>query len=1659
MLDQNLQLEIEEQNQDNIKSLARTLRMSQGQFSLIVVRCNYAKLRETMLTKLRELLKRDGIHLGELVLTKTAETLYSTIDEWKQREYSEQEKWAITVLGLEDVQEIDQLLNATNSMREEFRKNFTVPVVLWVNETISKKLIRLVPDIESWATTFELALPPADLIGFLKNNIEKVLEAILAAGDLQFIPNSLILGDDSANEIEAAYADLQSWNIPIEPEIQANLQLLRGRDDYATDKIEEALAHYQDSLNYWQEPINLKNSCPKSNIPKYYDHDDHGNTVMQGIVLYLMGLCYRRLAEQHGVKNYEYWLKAKNHLEKSIYTFIDATRFDLVAKFINQLGESFRRLDMKHDLWRLALNARQLHQSTEQYSVHLAQDYGFMAEVGLSRQQWHDAKEWAEIALDILKRTPPESEFLRTSVYPQHQGWYLWLLAQAEEQLSNINLAISHLELAKKSAKPQLDPSLYLDILEMLQRLYFSQGKYQQAFDIRKESQTIQHQFGYIAFIGPARLRPQLQVLNLPVESISQVMSIANEIKASGRGEDVNQLIARIKSTQHKLTVIYGPSGVGKSSILTSGLLPELTDQIINARKVKTILLQVYHDWKRELSRQLQIFPSDTENHGMTNIDDLVNLLKKQSDNNFYTVLVFDQFEDLLLSEIDGLKYENFFEFLRKGLDVPFVKVILSLRDDYLHKLLEASRIDSLKTNNPEIMADILQKNNLFYLGNFSRHQAKQVIESLTEHSQFYLEAALIDQLVTDLSQDLGEVRPIELQIVGAQMQRDEIATLSQYEQLGPTPKQNLVERFLEEVIRYCGPENEATAIEVLYLLTDEKLTRPLKSRSELEDNLMPESVNNLDLVLYILEESRLLYCWSELPSEPYQLVHDYLVEFIRKKREEALSEEQFQELNLLRNRNQQLLEIKEKDEQIKKMERQKRLTLRRSLAGTVFAAICLFGLAQYAFHQKQRAEKAEVTALTSAVDTLATANDQLKVLQQTIRIADNLQKKSGTTSLISEEDEENALIDLRTVISQQQEYNRLSNDETVIKVKFSPDGRLIAFLGSSGVIKVIDLQEQNLQKKKHTFFYEQKNDNKMEKVSTFNIAFSPDSQQIASGHSNSKIKIWTTEGKLVRTLEGHQDKVYTLTYSSDGKSLISGSADGTIKVWDVNNGNVIKNIEIKDKSEVSSIDISRDGKNIVGVITNDKLSPGNFIQIWNKEGQLLKTMPSDNDVWIYDVKFSPDGQKIAIASEDALIKIWEFNTNNPPVILKGHSADVSSIDFSKDGKILISGAEDKTLRVWDLTLGKLIRTWMGYEGDTNSVQFSPDNKSIAVTSANNVHLWDTYKTPISRTLMGNTDWVYGATFSPDSQMLATGSGDKIVRLWHPEGILLQELIGHNGAVNRVIFSQDAKTIVSASGDQTVKIWDIKTGKLLHSLEHGNSVIDVDFHPKQPNILVTMTESGTMQTWDVNGNRINSVNLHNYVEGKQSKVDGLSFRGDGQQKAVVLGRHVMIWSEGNDIPELLAQETDIQDVKFDRAGNLAIALNNQVKIFNQDLKLINTVIFPGKKSEKINSIAFSADNQNLATSAGKEIIIWKKSDNQKYKKFLTLEHSDPVINLSFSPDNQFLVVSGRNHKVNVWVMDNLSLDTLLSSTCNWLQNYLAQEQTGTLKKEDKLCQK
>ncbi|NJR18479.1 MAG: hypothetical protein HC785_24035 [Calothrix sp. CSU_2_0] len=63
--------------------------------------------------------------------------------------------------------------------------------------------------------------------------------------------------------------------------------------------------------------------------------------------------------------------------------------------------------------------------------------------------------------------------------------------------------------------------------------------------------------------------------------------------------------------------------------------------------------------------------------------------LKKNVDNNLLTVLIFDQFEEFFFAYKNPAQRQPFFEFIRDCLNIPYVKIILSLREDYLHYLLE----------------------------------------------------------------------------------------------------------------------------------------------------------------------------------------------------------------------------------------------------------------------------------------------------------------------------------------------------------------------------------------------------------------------------------------------------------------------------------------------------------------------------------------------------------------------------------------------------------------------------------------------------------------------------------------------------------------------------------------------------------------------------------------------------------------------------------------------------------------------------------------------------------------------------------------------------------------------------------------------------------
>ncbi len=138
--------DVQANHKRSLRRLAKAISLSQGEFSLILVSCNYPQLQEQMAKLLKEI---STVEIQELVLHPSVKTLYTTI----QKTIEDRQPQALMVFGLDSVVDINQVLTSTNLVRNQFRKQFAFPLVLWVSDEILQKLTRMAPDFKNWATT------------------------------------------------------------------------------------------------------------------------------------------------------------------------------------------------------------------------------------------------------------------------------------------------------------------------------------------------------------------------------------------------------------------------------------------------------------------------------------------------------------------------------------------------------------------------------------------------------------------------------------------------------------------------------------------------------------------------------------------------------------------------------------------------------------------------------------------------------------------------------------------------------------------------------------------------------------------------------------------------------------------------------------------------------------------------------------------------------------------------------------------------------------------------------------------------------------------------------------------------------------------------------------------------------------------------------------------------------------------------------------------------------------------------------------------------------------------------------------------------------------------------------------------------------------------
>ena len=279
----------------------------------------------------------------------------------------------------------------------------------------------------------------------------------------------------------------------------------------------------------------------------------------------------------------------------------------------------------------------------------------------------------------------------------------------------------------------------------------------------------------------------------------------------------------------------------------------------------------------------------------------------------------------------------------------------------------------------------------------------------------------------------------------------------------------------------------------------------------------------------------------------------------------------------------------------------------------------------------------------------------------------------------------------------------------------------------------------------------------------TASVAFSPDSETLASGSADGTIGLWNvaTGHRMRSRLSSQGGKVLSVAFSPHGEALASGSANGTIRLWNLPELTMSGGLQSENFGPVSSVAFSPDGGTLVGAGTGG-------IRLWNVAITRPAVQLASNLGPVFSVAFSHDSGTVAGGSTDGTIRLWDVVTGRPIVLHTSQSDRVASVAFSPNVGTLASGSADG-IRLWNVATRQRIGFLRIVQGDgVVSMAFSPNGDTLASGSVDGtIRLWDLPAYRQIGSLLGSRgDRVLSLAFSPDGKTLASASAINI-RLWN----------------------------------------------------------------------------------------------------------------------------------------------------------------------------------------------------------------------------------------------------------------------------------------------------
>ena len=355
---------------------------------------------------------------------------------------------------------------------------------------------------------------------------------------------------------------------------------------------------------------------------------------------------------------------------------------------------------------------------------------------------------------------------------------------------------------------------------------------------------------------------------------------------------------------------------------------------------------------------------------------------------------------------------------------------------------------------------------------------------------------------------------------------------------------------------------------------------------------------------------------------------------------------------------------------------------------------------------------------------------------------------------------------------------------------------------------------------------------------------------------------------------------------------------------------------------------------------------------------------------------FSPDGKRVASASVQGGIEVWNTMAGNRLFMIQGNGF-VNDVSYSHDGKRILVTSMSHGILVYDSNTGREVQK-AKVGGIPLCARFSPDDDLIAVGTqhsngssleASSVFILDATTGTTLKELEGHAGSVRSVAFSPYGDELVSGSDDKTVKLWDVEtGSCVRTYDGHNAAVMSVAYSPDEKYLASGSLDGTVRLWfpyiDMEASLFN---KHKAEVISVGFSPDGDRVVIAYCD--------------NTVRIWNH--------------------AMMEEEHVF---EGHESP--------VFSVVFDHEGKRVVssAKDGTVRIWEVEPKAFEPKLEIETRSYPMQDAAITSDGQKIVTATDVYVKIWDACTGKEL-------HSIPVSEngyagqIAISPDDKMAVVA------------------------------------------------